>query len=162
MTKDQRRTLYKTWYNMLRRCNNPTDPAHKRYHDRGIRVSKEWMSFNVFAEDMGVRPDGMSLDRIDNDGNYCKDNCRWATQRDQMRNTSRSVFVEFQGRRRLLAEIAEEYGVPLYQLHNRIGELWSVERALSEKVSTTHLRRKILDPNADQIMFRSFSGRELL
>jgi len=77
---------YTTWDCMIQRCTNPN---HKRYSDyggRGINVCDEWKSFDVFLSDMGVRPEGCSIDRIDNNGNYCKNNCKWSTVYEQAIN----------------------------------------------------------------------------
>jgi hypothetical protein len=79
--------LYPTWSTMKQRCINPNQGKYALYGGRGIKVCDEWMnSFPKFLEDMGERPEGCTLNRIDNDGNYCKDNCEWATHSDQNRN----------------------------------------------------------------------------
>lgn len=81
---------YNIWKNMLRRCLNPKDPHYDRYGGRGITLCPRWNIYSEFLADMGERPDRMELDRIDNDGNYCPENCRWVTHRENCLNRDNS------------------------------------------------------------------------
>lgn len=122
------------WNNMIQRCENPTAINYGDYGARGITVSPEWHDFGTFIADMGPRPvggDRYTVERIDNDKGYSKANCKWATYSEQQRNTSRTIFVEFQGRRRCLREISEITGTPYPRLFYRHTHGWPIEKAVS-------------------------------
>lgn len=78
-----RSPTYLTWVSMLQRCENPEATGYEYYGERGIQVCENWHAFEGFLADMGERPDGLTLDRLDPEGNYEKDNCRWATWKQQ-------------------------------------------------------------------------------
>lgn len=126
---------YKTWCDMKARCLNPNNKNFETYSKRGI--CKEWVeSFKAFYRDMGPRPSPKhSIDRINNDGPYAPDNCRWATQPEQVRNRSNNINLTFQGRTQCVAAWAEELGMKNTTLQLRITKYgWSVERALTTPV----------------------------
>lgn len=81
-----RTRTYRTWYSMRNRCNNPSNRNYRLYGGRGITVCERWDLFENFLADMGERPEGRSIDRIDPDGNYEPSNCRWATPKEQIHN----------------------------------------------------------------------------
>lgn len=113
---------YRTWSSLKNRCNNPNDPAWLRYGGRGIRVSEVWNnSFEQFLSDMGKRPSSVySLDRIDNDGNYSAENCRWATREQQMNNTRQNIILTAFGGSATKSQWARLLGVSSVCLIHRL------------------------------------------
>lgn len=103
--------LYQTWQNIRAKCRNPNNPQWKDYGGRGIRVCPEWDNdFSRFAADMGARPEGYTIERLDNDGPYSPGNCVWADRHAQMRNQRKTIFIEIEGRRYCLRDLADQAG----------------------------------------------------
>jgi len=121
---------YGIWCAMKRRCLAKNDKRYKDYGGRGITVSQEWLDFRNFYRDMGDKPLGKSLDRIDNSGNYCKANCRWSTVKEQSRNMRNNRYLVYKGEKKLLYDWADLFGIKRGTLACRIWRGWTVERAL--------------------------------
>lgn len=125
---------YKTWTQMKARCYNSKTDGYKNYGGRGISVCERWrQSFKDFLADMGLKPDGKSLDRIDNNGNYCKENCRWATKKEQQNNLRKSVFIEAFGKRQTMAQWADETGISVNKIRSRVRSGWAPNDILTKK-----------------------------
>lgn len=130
----ERAQLRRVWWHMLDRCEDPTHPNYPKYGARGIRVCDRWRVFDQFLQDMGPRPEGTWLERIDNDGPYSPENCRWATPAEQQRNTRRNVRLTFQGETLTVTDWAKRLGCTKFVLHQRIRRGWPVERVLGAPV----------------------------
>jgi len=123
-------TTYNSWSGMFQRCYNPKAAGWRNYGGRGIAVCPRWRTFAAFLEDMGARPPGHTLDRIDGSKGYSKSNCRWATPREQQANTSRTLLLEHQGRTQPLNEWARELGMPACTISARLRRGMTVKDAL--------------------------------
>jgi len=123
--KSKSRT-YKLWMAMRNRC----DRINQDYSCRGIVYDERWKSFENFLEDMGEAPEGLSLDRIDCNGNYHKANCRWATREQQANNTRANIFIEWDGKRQTRSQWEKELGMRPTTLRTRIKAGWPMERAM--------------------------------
>ena len=109
-----------SWSHMIDRCTNPSNKNFNYYGGRGIMVCDQWLDLRQFVADMGDPPVGMTLDRRNTNGNYEADNCRWATPKQQARNTRTNVFVEYDGRKITIAELAELTGIPGSTIYYRV------------------------------------------
>ncbi len=125
-----RSATYRTWGAMLQRCGNPKNPYYHVYGARGIAVCDRWKSFISFFRDMGERPNGLTLDRIDTEGNYEPSNCRWATVREQANNMRKNVFIEAFGERLTISQWARKSGQFESGIRYRLRSGWSPERAV--------------------------------
>lgn len=111
---------YKTWSNMKDRCLNKKSKSYPRYGGRGIKVCKEWISFERFYKDMGEPPKDFTLERVNNDGNYTKSNCIWASKYHQNMNRSITKLVVFKGKIMFLVDCAKETGINYQTIRSRI------------------------------------------
>lgn len=137
--------VYSAWREMMRRCYNTKSNTYERYGNRGITVCDEWHDINNFLKDMGQPQKGQSIDRIDNDKGYSKENCRWATSREQARNRRSNRLIEYKGKIKPLIEWAEIYQIDYQLLWQRITKLkWDIEKALNQPV------RKMKKPGSDE------------
>jgi len=127
---------YKCWQGIRQRCENPSDKSYPYYGGRGIAVCDRWQTFELFLEDVGLRPSAKhSIERLDVDSDYCPENCIWADIETQNRNKTNSTWIEHKGRRLHLTQWAEITGISKSALRNRIVKLgWSVERALTTPI----------------------------
>lgn len=150
---------YWAWSNMRQRCNNPRFQQFADYGGRGITVCDRWNSFEAFFVDVGLRPSSLhSLDRKDNNGNYEPGNVRWATKKQQCRNTRRNRFVVIDGETLTVVEVAERYGLTIQLLRHRLRRYGSISAAIAgnkwdkheiDGITATlhsHAKRKGLQP----------------
>lgn len=129
---------YFAWVHMKGRCNNPKNEKYPNYGGRGIKVCDRWeSSFESFLSDMGEAPTKKhTIDRIDVNGDYCPDNCRWATFKEQSLNKTNSVRLQFRGETKTLSEWCDELDLPRPAVEARISRGWTIEKALTKKVET--------------------------
>lgn len=124
---------YRTWANVCERTECKGASSYAYYGGRGIKMCARWReSFEAFYADMGPRPSPKhSLDRIDVNGDYAPENCRWVTHKEQMRNMRRNRMITFRGETKCVAAFAEQYGLTLTRATARLHRGWSVERTFT-------------------------------
>lgn len=121
---------YSSWESMKERCQNPNLPGYKKYGAKGIKVCERWQKFENFYADMGDRPAGTTLDRIDPLGNYEPGNCRWASHTRQARNKTNSTMISYRGETKHLSDWCEELGLDFGLTRQRINrDGWAIEKA---------------------------------
>lgn len=121
---------YRVWRAVKTRTSNPNSPNAKYYIERGIQLCERWQVFTHFLADMGNRPPGHSIERIDNDKGYEPVNCRWATAKEQSKNrrsTKRAIYL---GVDRIVSDVADETGIPFRRLNGRLLAGHSIDRAV--------------------------------
>lgn len=137
----QRKRTYQCWQDMKQRCLNPRNHNFPRYGARGIAVCARWLaSFANFVEDMGEKPDGLTLDRIDNDGNYEPGNCRWAGIAEQRINRADIHTLTLNGETKPLRYWAKDFGLSEATLLLRVRKLGSLEAAVASPINPVKQR----------------------
>lgn len=132
--------LYRVWQSMLQRCSNPNASRYAEYGGRGIKVCHRWQKFENFLADVGERPEGTSLDRINVNGDYEPGNVRWATIAEQARNKRANVMIEWGGRRMIQTDWAKELGIKDQTLIKRL-KMWPLEKAMTTPRQGKHNAR---------------------
>ena len=126
---------YKIWASMINRCIKPSNPNFIHYGGRGITVCDEWKtSFEAFYRDMGDPPKGKTLDRINNDGHYSKENCRWVGRKEQSNNTRQNNLVTYLGKTQTISQWAETIGIHANTLRYRIKKWPTIDVAFETPV----------------------------
>lgn len=132
---------YNSWSNMKRRCLNEENHNYPDYGGRGITIQEDWHDFECFLRDMGSRPDGTTLDRIDSDGDYTKENCRWATAQQQILNRRNTPMLTIRGVTKSLYEWSLQSSVAYQTIWRRIRMGWDHERAITEAPKDRYRRK---------------------
>lgn len=130
-----RSPAYLSWRAMRDRCLNQNSTSYRWYGAAGIKVCERWERFESFLADMGERPAGMSLERIDRTKGYEPSNCRWATSKDQARNRRTNNVIAYLGESLTLEQWAERYEIPSNTLWMRLNNGWDVHRALTQPLA---------------------------
>lgn len=136
-----RTPTYETWYTMKSRCQNPKSSGYKYYGARGIRVCARWQIFENFLADMGPRPDKKTLDRINNNGHYSPENCRWTDAKTQVYNRRNTTRMRIGNREYTTAELCALTGLSRYTMQARIQRGRRGAELLKPKV-TKYLRKE--------------------
>lgn len=131
---------YGAWSHMKRRCLSRTGPKWKSYGGRGITFCERWKTFENFLSDMGKAPDGLTLERVDTNGNYEPSNCIWASYKDQQNNRTNNKIIEFCGCRKTLARWSDSLGMNYSMLQARLDRGWPVEIAFTKPSGYYYLR----------------------
>ncbi len=133
--KGKESSTYNVWLSMKGRTGNPANRAYKHYGGRGITMCDDWFnSFESFLRDMGERPADRSIDRIDNNQGYYKDNCRWATLKEQANNKRSNVLYEYDGKKLNLTQWANLLNISRESLSSRFKYGWSIEKILGTPI----------------------------
>lgn len=147
---DSKQRLYKIWFNMLERCENASDAAYRYYGGRGIIVCDAWHDYIVFREwahSNGYSED-LTIDRIDSNGNYCPDNCRWADYKTQANNRRSCRYVEINGEKRTITEWCKINGISAFTAYSRIDRFgWNPIDAVSLPAAKKHFYKNRRNSN---------------
>ena len=134
--------LYAIWSSIKQRCCNEGDKSYKNYGGRGIKMCNEWLDYSNFRDwaynngyDKNAQTNKCTIDRIDNNGNYEPDNCRWVDRKEQNKNKRNNHLITFNNETKTLLEWAKEYSINPFTLLNRINAGWDIKKALNKKVA---------------------------
>lgn len=133
---------YRAWLDMRNRCFCKSNPRFKDYGGRGISICIRWNDFRIFLHDMGLRPNGKSLGRIDNDGHYTPENCRWESRSEQQRNRRTNRILTFRGLSWPVVQWAEHLGIKPETIHGRLRKGWPLKKVLHNGLYSHSTTRK--------------------
>ena len=133
---------YAAWGSLRARCERPKDKAYKDYGGRGITVCKRWSKFENFLTDMGERPDGLTLERKNNDKGYCKSNCRWATAKEQAHNRRNNVWLTVGTLTMCATDWAEALGTTPSRIQQRTAAGWPTEMVCTYPVMKQYSNKR--------------------
>jgi len=132
---------YSSWKHMKARVTNPNHESYKNYGGRGIVICERWLdSFENFREDMGECPPKHTIDRIDNNAGYCKENCQWSDKKTQDRNRRTTKFITAFGITACIIEMCERFHIHVTTFYHRLAKGWTIEKSLTEPVGLTGVR----------------------
>ena len=131
---------YRVWDSTHGRCYREGNASYPTYGAVGVTVCARWHTFENFLEDMGIRPKGLQLDRIDGRKGYCPENCRWITRKEQARNRKSNLILRYEGEEKTAVEWAEDLDLTYGTLIKRINRGWSTDRALSTPIQIKGLK----------------------
>lgn len=128
---EARRREYRSWKDMRARCNNPKDSDYSDYGGRGILICERWDDFSLFYSDMGLRPKGLTIDRINVNGNYEPLNCRWASRKTQANNKRTNRRIAIGSETKTLQEWCRHFGIDHSKARYRLAQGWPIEKVFS-------------------------------
>lgn len=154
---------YRVWSRMKERCLNKKHSGFKSYGGRGINICSEWInSFDNFIRDMGNRPPGLQLDRIDNNKEYSKENCKWSTPKQNCRNRRTNCIISVRGEKHTVTDAAEKFNVRRERIYDRIrhGVIGDrlIETRLPVRTGESHPLAKLSQGEVKEIRDRYFLG----
>lgn len=159
------KTLYSRYKHIKERCYNPNSKSYHRYGGRGIKMCDEWLNNYQLFEDWCLSngfQEGLAIDRIDNDGNYSPDNCRFVTlkENNQKRNTTRWYTIN--GETKNLQQWCDHYGIKRGTVHTRLEHGWSIEDALTQPVSKGRDKTSLIGKRFGKLVVLSYAGDEYI
>lgn len=125
-------SVYLSWQSMKTRCTNNKHKHFYRYGGRGISYDPHWETFENFYADMGDKPAGFTLERIDNSKGYSKDNCKWASRKEQLRNTISTVNLTYKGKTQCMLDWAKETGLKYSTIRSRVNLGWAADQIFAD------------------------------